>query len=132
MLDPRVPCAAYELPLSRPLREPGEFCLLKIPANPSLPVTEVHPGWGLEPGADSTFWSDFSARAEVLRQLEGCLERLPEDVLALGCSQRTVACYWREKTDEGAGAIDAIKNALSMVAIPMTQWFETAPPDNPE
>ncbi len=130
VLDPKIPCASYELPLSRPLRKPGEFCLLKIPGNATVPVTEVRPGWAIAGDAANPFWKAFAGRTEALKQLDGCLERLPTDVLAFGCTHRTVACYWREKTDESAAAVDTVKSALSMVAIPLLDWFETAPEGN--
>ena len=110
-LDPKIACTAYELPMTPGLADFGEFTLLRMPANPTMPVDEVLSGWSLQPGSPA--WATYAAcdkPTEVLRQT---LDKLPPDSLGFSVNDRYVACYWRERATADDGRIAEIHTALA-------------------
>jgi len=125
-LDTRVSCVAYQLPLGGSVRDVSELVLLRIPAQPTVPVRQVSAGWALHPQADQASWQQFAADAATLEDLQSALEAFPQDALGCGLNDRCVACYWREKADPESDAVAAIVKALTPLQQDLRRRFGKA------
>ena len=99
--DPKIECATYQQPLTRKTEYLPGWCLLRNPGSPGPgPATDLDGKF--HPVGELPGWSYLTApeRSEVLSQsieaVKPLLGELPEDVVAVELSARTVAAYWLE------------------------------------
>ena len=123
VLDPHWSCTAYQIPMMQNLADVGEMMLLKIPAQPTVEIDEVVPGWSLhdgssrsggsqEEGANREFWSRYSAVEASVDLLKRALAQLPDDALALSIDSRLIAVFWRERAAADSSAVEDIHGSL--------------------
>ena len=106
--SPKIACAAYRLAHQvDALTDVDSHCLLRLPARPTVPNTEVFPGWAITSGSlewwqkADAFWLSW-------------LADLPEQVLAVAVDMRIIACYWRENADAESDVVETMARQLEV------------------
>jgi hypothetical protein len=122
-LEPRIQCAAYHLMLGENLANVGQLQLLKLPAQPTVLVNEVAPGWALQQDSDAAFWQRYNAGGQGVEHLLEAVALLPVEALGIAISPRSVSCYWRERAEPESGAVDAIAAALKLLRDDLIERF---------
>jgi len=96
--------AVYQQPLKRRLRHLPRWRLLR-----SGPGIEALPGWAFEIGKKPQHPNLDAA----IQALEPVFARLPADVLALECQDRTLDAYWLEKPENGPADVAVLADTLT-------------------
>ena len=109
--DPRIACAAYQLPMGQNDLMRGHLTLQPMPTAPTVSVREVLPGWALTEERNG-LWATYDRHGAGVAALNKAAQRLPKDCLGVAIDHRFVACYWREQATAESEILEALYAAL--------------------
>ena len=111
-LDPRLDCAAYQLPMGQNDLQRGHVTLQRVPDAPTVTLREVTPGWALTEESNG-LWALYDREGAGVHALLKAAQTLPEDCIAVAVDHRYVACYWRERASAESEILEALHTALA-------------------
>ncbi|NKB97681.1 MAG: hypothetical protein GKR90_04150 [Pseudomonadales bacterium] len=107
--QPELSCAAYQLNFDTEVDVSVDVRLLRIPKNPTIPVTEAFSGWMVDPGSTEGWQSIAPKVKTVLNQISA---GAPDFCIALAVDARFLSCYWLERAPADGPQIAELRDFL--------------------
>ena len=100
-LDPTFDCMSYDWLIRKPLLDPPNVVLQRLPQQTTVPVQEVAVGWGFaklgeRSEVDQVGLVTLAQKPLFQSRLIAWAETLPSSVVAVGLNATAISLFWKE------------------------------------